>query len=310
MKRDLLDILVCPECKSKLQLEVQEEDGEIITGLLSCEAQHEYPITRGVPRFVDADQYAGTFSKQRLYVRRHFEEYKTDDSGDRVFIPSTGFSPEDIRTGLTLEVGCGYGRFIDVVERLGGTIVGIDLSTHSIDLAHDFAGRRPNVHLVQCDLFKLPFPEKTFDRVFSLGVLHHTPSTYDAFAAIVPYVREDGQISIWVYHPKTKVAADRWRKVTTHLPHSMLYWWCILNQALFSWLRVLPGGDRFSQLIPGANPRRRKGFWRRVLSDFDNLSPQYAHTHTEDEVRQWFEGSGLKDVRSLDYPTAITGRGP
>jgi len=47
----LLEILVCPLCKKKLELTVKEQDGhEIITGLLSCsECKRSYPVTGGIP---------------------------------------------------------------------------------------------------------------------------------------------------------------------------------------------------------------------------------------------------------------------
>jgi hypothetical protein len=47
-----------------------------------------------------------------------------------------------------------------------------------------------------------------------------------------------------------------------------------------------------------------------VLGDFDNLSPKFAHVHTEPEVRQWFEAAGLEDVRILPRRTAVSGRRP
>jgi uncharacterized protein YbaR (Trm112 family) len=51
MKPDLLEILICPLCKKKLELTVKEQDGhEIITGLLSCsECKRSYPVTGGIP---------------------------------------------------------------------------------------------------------------------------------------------------------------------------------------------------------------------------------------------------------------------
>src|SRR5262245_10597854 len=236
MKVELLKYLVCPECSSDLQLEVHDEEaGQIKTGWLWClQERRAFPITRFVPRFVEAEQYADSFSMQRLYVRRHFRYYENDHSGMKLFLPTTGFDRGQIPVGVTLEVGCGYGRFVDVVQRSGGTIIGIDLSTHSIELAQDFVGLRDNVHLVQCDLFRLPFRQGSFDRVFSIGVLHHTPDTRGAFDALLPYVRPQGQISIWVYHPQGKVHADRWRTLTTRVPHRILYASCILNQFLFS----------------------------------------------------------------------------
>ena len=77
-----------------------------------------------------------------------------------------------------------------MVQRLGGRIVGVDLSTHSIDLAQDFVGLRENVFLVQADLFALPFERETFQHIYSIGVLHHTPDTKRAFEAIVPYLAD------------------------------------------------------------------------------------------------------------------------
>ena len=80
------------------------------------------------------------------------------------------------------------------------------------------------------------------------------------------------------------------------------------NQLAFSWIRALPGGWRFSNLIPGIVPKPGGStFWQRVISDFDNLSPEFAHSHAPEEVRQWFLDIGFRDVEILDFPTAVTG---
>jgi uncharacterized protein YbaR (Trm112 family) len=64
MKRDLVAILCCPACQSDLALhDAPSERPEIDTGTLACTGcDKSYPIVRGVPRFVDSDQYAGSFS--------------------------------------------------------------------------------------------------------------------------------------------------------------------------------------------------------------------------------------------------------
>ena len=198
MKPDLLNYLVCPNCQGDLELHIsEEEEGEVRSGFLSCHiSKCQFPIVKFIPRFVDRDTYADSFSKQRLYLRRHFRYYQEDRSGDQLFLPTTGFKQEELSRGLTLEVGCGYGRFVDVVQRLGGKVIGIDLSTHSIELAQDFIGREKNVYLIQCDLFKLPFPKECFSHIYSIGVLHHTPNPRQAFEALVPYLRGGSKISI------------------------------------------------------------------------------------------------------------------
>ena len=311
MKYGLLDYLVCPDCKAPFELEVDSEDGgEIRAGRLVCKKNKcVFKIDKYIPRFVDADSYADTFSKQRLYVRRHFKHYKEDTSGDEIFLPTTQFSRDQLKQGVTLEIGCGYGRFLDVIDRLGGEVIGVDLSTHSIELAQDFVGSRKNVHLVQCDLFRLPFALGQFPRIFSIGVLHHTPDTRAAFQALVPYLEKGGEIAIWVYPPELNRSVDRWRHVTTKIPANWLYVWCIINEVAFSWIRGLPGGWRFGWIIPGGALGKRP-FWLRVVGDFDALSPEFAHTHTGSELKEWFLESGLVDVKLLPRSSSAKGRMP
>ena len=54
MKPDLLDILICPECKGKLDLSVSEkENEEIIEGTLTCQSCNEvYPIRDSIPNML------------------------------------------------------------------------------------------------------------------------------------------------------------------------------------------------------------------------------------------------------------------
>jgi SAM-dependent methyltransferase len=310
MKHDFLKYLICPETGETLELEIHEEQGgQIKEGrLTSSKGDHIYPIINYVPRFVETDKYTDSFSTQRLYVRRHFKHYLRDTSGFSSFYLTTGFTKERISRGLTLEIGCGYGRFMDVVHREGGEIVGIDLSTHSVDLAQSFIGMKPNVHLVQCDLFKLPFRKGSFDSIYSIGVLHHTPDCKKAFQALPAYLSYGGQISIWVYHPSNQMDIVKWRQFTCKWPPSALYLWCIINQVLFSWVRTIPVIRwKFNRLIPGSVPKPGQHFWLRVLEDFDNLSPKYASSHTPSEVVEWYREAGLSDIKILNRHTAVIG---
>ena len=54
MKRDLMDILACPECKGELRLAAETEvDGEVMTGSLLCsKCPHTYPIIDSIPNFL------------------------------------------------------------------------------------------------------------------------------------------------------------------------------------------------------------------------------------------------------------------
>ena len=54
VKKDLMDILACPICKSALKLTVEKEEGEeIISGSLLCaKCSESYPIVDSIPNFL------------------------------------------------------------------------------------------------------------------------------------------------------------------------------------------------------------------------------------------------------------------
>jgi len=56
MKRELMDILACPVCKGKLELGVEEEKEEIVTGSLYCpKCEVNYPILETIPNLLPPD---------------------------------------------------------------------------------------------------------------------------------------------------------------------------------------------------------------------------------------------------------------
>jgi uncharacterized protein YbaR (Trm112 family) len=54
LKKDLMDILACPVCKSELELKVETEEGdEVIQGSLICHKCDEiYPIDDAIPNLL------------------------------------------------------------------------------------------------------------------------------------------------------------------------------------------------------------------------------------------------------------------
>jgi len=58
MKKELMDILVCPVCKGELRLGVSaENEAEIVTGSLYCpKCDVTYPIVDTIPNLLSPDQ--------------------------------------------------------------------------------------------------------------------------------------------------------------------------------------------------------------------------------------------------------------
>ena len=80
------------------------------------------------------------------------------------------WSPSVFR-GLVLDLGCGMGRYANLVAGEGGRVVAVDLN-EAVDAGHK---RFPEVSFVQADLSALPFAPHQFDLAYSFGVLHHLP---------------------------------------------------------------------------------------------------------------------------------------
>ncbi len=61
MRKDLVEILACPVCKSPLDLTVGDEsDGEVVSGYLTCkECPEQYPIEDRIPNLLPPELRRG-----------------------------------------------------------------------------------------------------------------------------------------------------------------------------------------------------------------------------------------------------------
>jgi SAM-dependent methyltransferase len=217
------------------------------------------------------------------------------------------------------------GRFLEVAAGAGAEVIGMDLS-RSVERARRETRHADHVHFVQGDILRPPFRPGVFGVVYSLGVLHHTPGTRAAFAALCPLLREGGRISIWVYPTfaqQIPVAfykrifarlaqgiSDGTRLITTRLPRPLLHYLCYLAVPV-GWLKRLAAENRglkyllWPALLAPVSAHRE---WRvRLCDTFDWLAPPYQWKHTTQEVLEWFREAGLEEVRPLETPVSATG---
>ena len=94
-----------------------------------------------------------------------------------------------------LDIGCGSGRFAEVALEAGAILVALDYS-NSVDAALDNLRSYANFHIVQGDIYNLPFRKESFDYVYSLGVLQHTPNVKKALCSIPYCIKPKGKICV------------------------------------------------------------------------------------------------------------------
>lgn len=269
------------------------------------------PVRNGIPRFVDDVDYAVSFGEQWQRYRRVQLDSETGKSISRSrLFEGTRWRPDDLRGELVLEAGCGAGRFTEVLLDAGARVVAVDAST-AVDACRETCGDRPDLLLVQADLYALPFRPGSFDRVFCYGVLQHTPDPERAFRCLVEQVRPGGLIAADVYtHPEyiDRWSAKRaWRPLTRRLPRTWLRrvveWYVPRWLPVDNRLRTVPRVGRFLvAVVPCWNPRglydltpAEEEAWT-VLDTYDALAPWHDHPQSFDQVRRWCRDAGLVDV--------------
>jgi len=114
---------------------------------------------------------------------------------------------EKWRGKRVLEVGVGMGADFVRFAKAQAEICGIDLSRRSLSLAVQNAERNQvSATLLNADCESLPFPDGSFDLVYSWGVLHHTSNIDRALHEIHRVLRPQGECRLMLYHRRSLLA--------------------------------------------------------------------------------------------------------
>ena len=271
-------------------------------------SSHKFPIVNSIPRFVPGDQYVGSFSFEwTVHDQTQLDFVRGDRSSEGQFIQKTGFGPDELRGKLVLDAGVGAGRYADIASGWGANVVGVDLS-YAVETSHRNFADRPNVFIAQADIGRLPFAPASFDFIFSIGVLHHTPNTMQYFKSLVPLLKPGGSIAIWVYpNEGDYLIRTKWVPFVNKIPPKMFHTWC-------SWF--VPWIQKredmwYAGVIRRAFPNSAQGLGLEndILDTFDGYSPKYHGVHSPEEVEGWFREAGLSDiVRPSQWTTCVRGR--
>ena len=309
LSADLQAILCCLSCGSRV-------DSDNAGGFVCPACQRAFPNVNGIARFVDAQHYAASFGFQwHRYQKTQLDHDEVRES-DLNFRMKTALRPEELQGKLVLDVGCGMGRFAEVATRWGARVVGVDLSAAAEVAAKNLAERE--FVAFQADAFALPFAPESFDVIYSVGVLHHTPDCEAAVKSLEKYLKPGGILAVWLYsgYNRWYRFSDFWRRYTSRMKPETLHG--ILKVAVpvlyntQQMLRKVPlVGPPAAGLVHHVFPVNRQATPEaRMLDTFDWYSPKYQSKHTYEQVFRWYAAMGMEDMRIGDYAIAVRGRKP
>lgn len=328
MNARILEWLACPRCGANLRLQSKTTSGEEIeNGTLTCErCGKDYPIVRGIPRFVEPENYAGTFGHQwNKFAQLQLDSKNGTHFSRERFFSITEWDPAELNGKLILDVGCGAGRFSEVALSMGAEVVSMDLSS-AVEACRLNLAPNPKLHVLQGSIYEFPLKRAIFDFVYCIGVIQHTPDPRRSIDEILKMVRPGGKAGLWIYELNWKsfvgTAGFKYflRPLTKRMAISQLEFWC---NRIEKWCRPFnlwarkrgAIGKVIMRMLPAAAahlhgiPLSDDDFceWVR-LDTFDMYSPAHDHPQRFNDVKLWMADAGFTvDPRHPHGAVSITG---
>ena len=103
-----------------------------------------------------------------------------------------------------LEIGCGLGFMASLWASNGANLTAVDLNPVSISQTKlRFKQNNLNGELILADARNLPFSNKSFDYIYSWGVLHHSTKLQDSLKEIARCLKGGGEIGVMLYNRRS-----------------------------------------------------------------------------------------------------------
>ena len=116
------------------------------------------------------------------------------------------YLPVTLRGQEVLEVGLGYGTLGQLLAERGAAYHGLDTAAGPVEMMrHRVAllGQDAPDRVVQGSILHAPFDDARFDRVYSIGCIHHTGDIERSVAEIHRVLRPGGEAVVMVYNRRS-----------------------------------------------------------------------------------------------------------
>jgi ubiquinone/menaquinone biosynthesis C-methylase UbiE len=158
-----------------------------------------YDVDDPIPHEPGSPEYFHELDSRIFHPR--YMRLTADESGApfSLFVPFGELEGKDV-----LEVGCGSGIAVQLFAEAGANVTAVDLTPWAVRTTRarmDAFGLEAAVH--EADGEDLPFPDESFDVVFSWGVIHHTTDMDRALGELVRVCRRGGLLVLMLYHRRS-----------------------------------------------------------------------------------------------------------
>lgn len=168
------------------------------------------PTKKAVQEYWEAAPCGGHHASAEPGSKAFFAEVEKARYQYEPFIPDFA-EFERWRNKDVLEIGFGLGTDFLQFARAGARLHGVDLTQTAADAVRQrLALEGLDADVRTADAESLPFPDKTFDLVYSWGVLHHTPNTKQAIDEARRVLRVGAEARIMLYSRRSWVAFGTW----------------------------------------------------------------------------------------------------
>ena len=292
-------------------------------GLKDARGNLVFPFFNGAYRVETDENYTDNFGFEwNLFHQTQLDSFSGTNISKKRFFATTRWG-RDMEGEKILEVGCGAGRFTEVVlKNTKANLYALDYS-NAVDANFRNNGPSERLRLFQADMFKMPFNENSFDKIFCFGVLQHTPDFKRALRSMARVLKPGGELVVDFYPIKgwyTKLNAKYFlRPFLKRMDHDKLL--AVIKRSVPSLKKVYffnkqNGLSRLNRFVPISEmPEALKNClndkeieeWM-LLDTFDMFSPAFDKPQRLSTVRKWFIELDFinVDARFIQYDKEMT----
>lgn len=211
------------------------------------------------------------------------------------------------------DLGCGSGRWAELVAEKVGRLHCIDPSAKALAVARRRLERSPNTTFHQSGVDSIPLPDASQDFGYSLGVLHHIPDPQAGLRSCVAKLKPGAPFLVYLYYAfDNRPRWFRWlwrgsdvlrrglsqlpfrlRKAVTTLIAALVYW-PLARTAL-----ALGKLDIPVEAFP-LSAYSRSSFYTMRTDALDRFGTRLEHRFAQAEIELMMTDAGLEDIRFHD----------